>query len=78
MIDNQIKSNCADRFLTDKYIKNCKTKIFILFISFILLIFYGCSGTKLDKVDVNSIKQKTKDIKKEDLDKLKKKLKDLK
>ncbi len=75
MIDNQIKSNCVDRFLSDKYIKNCKTKIFI---SFILLIFYGCSGTKLDKVDLNLIKQKTKDIKKEDLDKLKKKLKDLK
>ena len=43
-----------------------------------MFIFYGCSGTKLEKIDLSSIKEKTKDIKKEDVDKLKKKLKDLK
>jgi len=60
------------RYLSKKYFKKSKIKIFLFSIIFIMFIFYGCSGTKLEKVDVSSIKEKTKDIKKEDLDKLKK------
>ena len=44
----------------------------------ILFFLVGCSKSNLEKIDVNSIKEKTKDIKKEDLEKLKKKIKDIK
>ena len=52
---------------------------YILFIGGSLLFFlFGCSKSNLEKIDVNSIKEKTKDIKKEDLEKLKKKIKKIK
>ena len=52
---------------------------YILFIGVIILFFLvGCSKSNLEKIDVNSIKEKTKDIKKEDLDKLKNKIKKIK
>ena len=52
---------------------------YILFIAGIILFFLvGCSKSNLEKIDVNSIKEKTKDIKKEDLEKLKKKIKKIK
>ena len=42
---------------------------YILFIGGSLLFFlFGCSKSNLEKIDVNSIKEKTKDIKKEDLE----------
>ena len=43
-----------------------------------MLIFVGCSASNLEKIDVESIKEKTKDIKKEDLEELKKKIKKIK
>ena len=52
---------------------------YILFIGVIILFFLvGCSKSNLEKIDVNSIKEKTKDIKKEDLEDLKKKIKKIK
>ena len=52
---------------------------YTLFIGGIIFLFLiGCSKSNLEKIDVNSIKEKTKDIKKEDLEKLKKKIKDIK
>ena len=52
---------------------------YISFIGGIILIFLvGCSKSNLEKIDVNSIKEKTKDIKKEDLEKIKKKIKNIK
>ena len=52
---------------------------YILFIGVIILFFLvGCSKSNLEKIDVNSIKEKTKDIKKEDLEKLKNKIKKIK
>ena len=52
---------------------------YILFIGVIILFFLvGCSKSNLEKIDVNSIKEKTKDIKKEDLEKLKNKIKNIK
>ena len=52
---------------------------YILFIGVIILFFLvGCSKSNLEKIDVNSIKEKTKDIKKEDLEKIKKKIKNIK
>ena len=72
MNEKQKRFNYKVKSLTNKYSKKSKTKILLFSISFILFVFYGCSGNKLEKVDVNSIKEKTKDIKKEDLDKLKK------
>ena len=52
---------------------------YILFIGVIILFFLvGCSKSNLEKIDVNSIKEKTKDIKKEDLEKLMNKIKKIK
>ena len=47
-------------------------------VSIILFVLVGCSKSNLEKIDVNSIKEKTKDIKKEDLEKLKNKIKKIK
>ena len=33
-----------------------------------LFIIFGCSSSSVDNMDVNSIKEKTKDLKKEDLE----------
>ena len=52
---------------------------YILVIGGIILFFLvGFSKSNLEKIDVNSIKEKTKDIKKEDLEKLKNKIKKIK
>ena len=52
---------------------------YILFIGGSILFFLvGCSKSNLEKIDVNSIKDKTKDIKKEDLENIKKKIKKIK
>ena len=59
-------------------IKSIKKKYSLFFTGVILLIFVGCSASNLEKLDVNSIQEKTKDIKKEDLEELKKKIKKIK
>ena len=47
---------------------------YILFIGGIILLFLiGCSKSNLEKIDVNSIKEKTKNIKKGRLGKTKEK-----
>jgi len=58
-----------------KLIKINYLKYILLLTGVILFILIGCSKSNLDKIDVNSIKEKTKDIKKEDLENLKKKIK---
>ena len=59
-------------------IKSIKKKYSLFFTVIILLIFVGCSVSSLEKIDVKSIQEKTKDIKKEDLEELKKKIKKIK
>ena len=59
-------------------IKSIKKKYSLFFTGIILLIFVGCSASSLEKIDVKSIQEKTKDIKKEDLEELKKKIKKIK
>ena len=59
-------------------IKTIKKKYSLFFTGVILLIFVGCSASNLEKIDVKSIQEKTKDIKKEDLEELKKKIKKIK
>ena len=56
-------------------IKSIKKKYSLFFTGVILLNFVGCSASNLEKIDVKSIQEKTKDIKKEDLEELKKKIK---
>ena len=52
-----------------------KLKYILLLGGSILFFLVGCSKSNLEKIDVNSIKEKTKDIKKEDLEEIKKKIK---
>ena len=59
----------------NKFIKKCNLKYCLFLTGIILFIFVGCSKSNLEKIDVKSIKEKTKDIKKEDLEELKKKIK---
>ena len=59
-------------------IKSIKKKYSLFFTGVILLNFVGCSVSSLEKIDVKSIQEKTKDIKKEDLEELKKKIKKIK
>ena len=59
----------------NKFIKKNNIKYYLFFTGFILFIFVGCSKSNLEKIDIKSIKEKTKDIKKEDLEELKKKIK---
>ena len=59
-------------------IKSIKKKYSLFFTGVILLIFVVCSASNLEKIDVKSIQEKTKDIKKEDLEELKKKIKKIK
>ena len=59
-------------------IKSIKKKYSLFFTGVILLIFVGCSASNLEKIDVKSIQEKTKDIKKEDLEELKNKIKKIK
>ena len=58
--------------------KFIKKKYSLFFTGVIMLIFVGCSASNLENIDVESIKEKTKDIKKEDLEELKKKIKKIK
>ena len=58
--------------------KLIKLKYTLFIVVSILLFLFGCSKSNLEKIDVNSIKEKTKDIKKEDLENLKKKIKKIK
>jgi len=60
--------------MTKKY----NIRYYLFFTGFILFIFVGCSASNLEKIDVNSLKEKTKDIKKEDLEELKKKINKIK
>ena len=55
-----------------------KLKYTLFFGGIILFFLVGCSKSNLEKIDVNSIKEKTKDLKKEDLEKLKNKIKKIK
>jgi len=64
--------------MSNKFFKKNDIKYYLFFTGIILFIFVGCSASHLEKIDVNSIKEKTKDIKKEDLEKLKKKIKKIK
>ena len=58
--------------------KLIKLKYTLFIVVSILLFLFGCSKSNLEKIDVNSIKEKTKDIKKEDLEKIKNKIKKIK
>ena len=62
----------------NKFIKKNNIKYYLFFTGFVLFIFVGCSVSNLEKIDVKSIQEKTKDIKKEDLEELKKKIKKIK
>ena len=64
--------------MSNKFIKKNKIKYSLFFTGVILFIFVGCSASNLEKINVKSIKEKTKDIKKEDLEELKKKIKKIK
>ena len=64
--------------MTNKFIRQINIKYYFFLAGVILFIFVGCSASNLEKIDVNSIKDKTKDIKKEDLEELKKKIKKIK
>ena len=44
----------------------------------ILFVYAGCSKSNLENIDVKSIKEKTKNIKKEDLEEVKKQIKKIK
>ena len=59
----------------NKFIKKYNIKNYLFITGVIRFIFVGCSASNLEKIDVTSIKEKTKDIKKEDLEELKKKIK---
>ena len=61
------------KILSKKLIRKNKYKIFLFFTGVLLFMFVGCSSSNLEK-----IKEKTKDIKKEDLEELKKKIKKIK
>ena len=50
-----------------------------LFLSgFFLFFFVGCSSSNLEKIDLKSLKEQTKEIKNEDLEKIKENLKKIK
>ena len=62
--------------MSKKFIK--KIKYYLFLTGVILFIIVGCSASNLEKIDLKSIEEKTKDIKKEDLEELKKKIKKIK
>ena len=63
----------SNKFITHKIIKYS-----LLFSGVILFIFAGCSASNLEKIDLKSLKEKTKEIKNEDLEKIKEKIKKIK
>ena len=52
----------------NKFIRKNNIKYYLFSTVVFLFIFVGCSKSNLEKLDVKSIKEKTKDIKKEDLE----------
>ena len=64
--------------MSNKFIKKINIKYYLFFTGVILFIFVGCSASNLEKIEAKSIKEKTKNIKKEDLEKLKKNIKKIK
>ena len=59
-------------------IKNIGLRYSSFLIGVSLLIFAGCSASNHEKIDLKSLKEKTKDIKKEDLEKIKGEIKKIK
>ena len=59
--------------MSKKLTRKNKIKYYLILTGLFLFMFVGCSSSNLEK-----IKEKTKDIKKEDLEKLKKKIKKIK
>ena len=57
----------------NKFIKKNNIKYYLFSTGVFLFIFVGCSKSNLEKIDVNSIKEKTKNIKKGRLGKTKEK-----
>ena len=56
--------------MSKKFIRKNNIKYYLFLTGVLLFMFVGCSSANLEK-----IKDKTKDIKKEDLEELKKKIK---
>ena len=56
--------------MSKKFIRKNNIQYYLLIPGVLLFMFAGCSSSNLEK-----IKEKTKDIKKEDLEELKKKIK---
>ena len=59
--------------MSKKFIRKNNIKYYLFFIGVLLFMFVGCSSSNLEK-----IKEKTKDLKKEDLVELKEKIKKIK
>ena len=59
--------------MSKNFIRKNNIKYYLFFIGVLLFMFVGCSSSNLEK-----IKEKTKDIKKEDLEELKEKIKKIK
>jgi len=59
--------------MSKKLIRKINIKYYFFLTGIILFMFVGCSSSNLEK-----IKEKTKDIKKEDLEELKEKIKKIK
>ena len=66
------------KIISNKFIKKINIKYYLIFTGVILFIFVGCSASNPGTIDVKSIKEKTKDIKKEDLEELNEKIKKIK
>ena len=78
MIKNSNNNHPQSKIMSKKFIRKNNIKYYLFFTGVILFIFVGCSASNLEKIDVDSIKEKTKDIKKEDLEELKEKIKKIK
>ena len=59
--------------MSKKFIRKNNIKYYFFLIGVLLFMFIGCSSSNIEK-----IKEKTKDVKKEDLEELKKKIKKIK
>ena len=59
--------------MSNKFIRKNNIKYYLFITGVILFMFVGCSSSNLEKM-----KEKTKDIKKEDLEELKEKVKKIK
>ena len=63
--------------MSQKIITYKMKNYFLFFSGFILFIFAGCSASSLEKIDLESLKEKTLE-KKEDLKKINEKIKKIK